>query len=65
MNQQMKKIGYNADKLPLGKLGQDTLKSGYEILKELEAVIDGKKKGDVYALTSAFYSKIPHNFGFK
>jgi poly [ADP-ribose] polymerase 2/3/4 len=65
MKQQMTEIGYDANKLPLGKLGKETLTQGYEILKEIEKVLDGKKKGDLYELSSNFYSKIPHNFGFQ
>jgi poly [ADP-ribose] polymerase len=65
MNQQMKEIGYDSNKMPLGKLGKETLKEGYEILKEIEAVLDGKKKGNLYDLSSKFYTKIPHDFGFK
>lgn len=65
MNQQMKEIGYDSNKMPLGKLGKETLKEGYEILKDIEAVLDGKKKGNLYDLSSKFYTKIPHDFGFK
>lgn len=65
MKQQMTEIGYDANKLPLGKLGKETLTQGYEILKEIEKVLDGTKKGDLYELSSNFYSKIPHNFGFQ
>lgn len=32
-------IGYNANKLPLGKLSKDTLKKGFEHLHELAALI--------------------------
>ena len=35
MNDQMKKIGYNVNKMPLGKLSKDNIKKGYNILKEL------------------------------
>ncbi|KAG2402938.1 Poly [ADP-ribose] polymerase [Vigna angularis] len=43
MNQQMMEIGYNANKLPLGKLSKSTILKGYEVLKRLANVID---KGD-------------------
>jgi len=65
MKEQMKEIGYDANKLPLGKLGKSTLEEGYKILKKIEKVIDGKDKGDFFELSSKFYSLIPHNFGFK
>jgi poly [ADP-ribose] polymerase len=64
MNSQMKEIGYNPDKMPLGKLGESTLKKGYEVLKKIEDVLNGKKKGDFYELSSEFYSHIPHCFGY-
>lgn len=38
-NSVLEEIGYNAEKLPLGKLGKSTLKSGFEQLKELSSLI--------------------------
>ena len=38
-NSVLEQIGYNADKLPLGKLGKPTLKKGFEHLKELASLI--------------------------
>lgn len=38
-NSVLESIGYNADKLPLGKLSQATLKQGFEHLQELAALI--------------------------
>lgn len=35
MNRQMKQIGYNVNKMPLGKLSKDNIKKGYNILKKL------------------------------
>jgi poly [ADP-ribose] polymerase len=65
MNKQMKEIGYNASKLPLGKLGRDTLQKGYAVLAEIEDVLEKRHKYDLYVLSSNFYSHIPHSFGFK
>jgi poly [ADP-ribose] polymerase len=64
METQMKEIGFNTDKQPLGRLGAGTLKKGYEILKEIEQVLNKKKKGDLSQLSSDFYTHIPHCFGF-
>lgn len=36
-------IGYNADKLPLGKLSKNTLKKGFEYLQELASLIKHPK----------------------
>lgn len=67
MNTQMKEIGYDSAKMPLGKLGKQTLNEGFEILKEIE--VELKKKSPNHSvlsyLSSQFYTKIPHNFGFQ
>ncbi|PQQ01185.1 hypothetical protein Pyn_28717 [Prunus yedoensis var. nudiflora] len=39
MKQHMMEIGYNADKLPLGKLSKTTISKGYNILKRIADVI--------------------------
>lgn len=38
-NSVLENIGYNQDKLPLGKLGKSTIKKGFEHLKELSSLI--------------------------
>jgi poly [ADP-ribose] polymerase 2/3/4 len=38
-NSVLEQIGYNANKLPLGKLGKSTLKKGFEHLQELASLI--------------------------
>jgi poly [ADP-ribose] polymerase len=65
MNQQMKEIGYDANKMPLGKLSQQMIKDGYEVLRDIEQVLKGSKKCDLYELSSRFYTIIPHNFGYQ
>jgi len=65
MQQQMVEIGYDAKKMPLGKLSKDTIKKGYEVLKQISDVLDGKTKGDLMDLSSKFFTVIPHDFGFK
>jgi len=42
-NSVLENIGYNQDKLPLGKLGKATLKKGFEHLKELASLIKHPK----------------------
>uniref|UniRef100_I1QKK2 Poly [ADP-ribose] polymerase n=1 Tax=Oryza glaberrima TaxID=4538 RepID=I1QKK2_ORYGL len=62
MKQQMVEIGYNADKLPLGKLSKSTiLKKGFPMF------ISGADtdRTQLEQLTGEFYSVIPHDFGFK
>lgn len=66
MNKQMKQIGYNVNKMPLGKLSKDNIKRGYELLKKLQDEIAHKKRQDIMEdLTNQFYSYIPHDVGFK
>ncbi|KAG0607487.1 hypothetical protein M758_8G032700 [Ceratodon purpureus] len=71
MNQMMMEIGYDARKMPLGKLSKSTIKKGYEVLKRLAEVLDdksassSKKKDQLKQLSSEFYTVIPHDFGFK
>ena len=43
MNNTMKQIGYDAKKMPLGKLGDSTIKQAYSVLNELmKAIKNGK-----------------------
>ncbi|KAH6655132.1 poly polymerase catalytic domain-containing protein [Truncatella angustata] len=72
-NSVLEEIGYNADKLPLGKLGKATLKKGFEELKELASLIKhpslarNKYSRDrdevIEEWTNKYYSTIPHAFG--
>lgn len=67
MNTQMKEIGYDSNKLPLGKLAKETLKEGYNILKQIEQELSSKSpnNNNLLLYSSQFYSKIPHNFGYQ
>uniref|UniRef100_A0A803M9J2 Poly [ADP-ribose] polymerase n=1 Tax=Chenopodium quinoa TaxID=63459 RepID=A0A803M9J2_CHEQI len=65
MRQQMMEIGYNAEKLPLGKLSKSTILKGYDVLKRLSEVIGQSNKKLVEQLSGEFYTVIPHDFGFK
>ncbi|KAI4216780.1 MAG: hypothetical protein LQ351_000729 [Letrouitia transgressa] len=66
-------IGYNANKLPLGKLSKDTLKKGFEHLHELAALIkhpalaqnkyQTSQKEAIEDFSNKYYSTIPHEFG--
>ena len=65
---QIKEIGYDVKKMPLGKLAPTNIKMGYNILKALLKEIDSKNKdwkNKVETMGSKFYSFIPHNVGFK
>ncbi|XP_009793726.1 poly [ADP-ribose] polymerase 2 [Nicotiana tabacum] len=65
MRQQMMEIGYNANKLPLGKLSKTTILKGYDVLKRISDVIGQSNRKLLEDLTSEFYTVIPHDFGFK
>ncbi|XP_073144779.1 poly [ADP-ribose] polymerase 2 isoform X2 [Henckelia pumila] len=65
MKQQMMEIGYNAEKLPLGKLSKSTILKGYDVLKRIADVIGRADRKTLEQLSGEFYSVIPHDFGFK
>ncbi|MCL7026676.1 hypothetical protein MKW94_012552 [Papaver nudicaule] len=66
MKQQMVEIGYNAEKLPLGKLSKSTISKGFNVLKSIsEAMTANPDRKTLEELTGAFYTVIPHDFGFK
>ncbi|KAI3316532.1 PARP-domain-containing protein [Xylariaceae sp. AK1471] len=72
-NSVLEEIGYNKDKLPLGKLGKSTLQKGFEELKELSSLIKhpslaqnkyGRDRDEVIEeWTNKYYSTVPHVFG--
>lgn len=66
MAAQMKEIGYDAKKMPLGKLAKTSILKGYEVLKALMEELKGAAQRDIIQdLSSEFYSAIPHDFGFR
>ncbi|XP_030543276.1 poly [ADP-ribose] polymerase 2 isoform X2 [Rhodamnia argentea] len=65
MKQQMMEIGYNAEKLPLGKLSKSTILKGYDVLKRIADLIGQSDRKKLEQLSSEFYTVIPHDFGFK
>ncbi|XP_057484410.1 poly [ADP-ribose] polymerase 2 isoform X1 [Actinidia eriantha] len=65
MKQQMMEIGYNAEKLPLGKLSKSTILKGYDVLKRIADVIGQSNRTKLEQLSGEFYTVIPHDFGFK
>lgn len=51
--------------MPLGKLGDTTIKQAYAILNKLSEAIKKKQTGEFKTLSSDFYTLIPHDFGFQ
>lgn len=72
-NAVLEEIGYNKDKLPLGKLSKATLKTGFEQLRELASLVkhpslaknkyNRDRKEVIEEWTNKYYSTIPHVFG--
>ncbi|KAK5940734.1 hypothetical protein PMZ80_007151 [Knufia obscura] len=72
-NAVLEEIGYNKDKLPLGKLSKTTLKAGFEQLRELASLVkhpslaknkyNRDRKEVIEEWTNKYYSTIPHVFG--
>ncbi|KAL3531481.1 hypothetical protein ACH5RR_010803 [Cinchona calisaya] len=65
MKQQMIEIGYNAEKLPLGKLSKSTILKGYDVLKRISDVIGQSDRKILEQLSGEFYTVIPHDFGYR
>jgi len=65
MEQEMAEIGYNAKKMPLGKLTKDHIKKSFDVLKKLDDELNKEtpKPSVLSDLTSEFYTIIPHDFG--
>ena len=70
MQKRVSSLGFDAEKLPLGKLSQTHIKKGYAILKKIEKILlspdeaDSNTTRELYMdLSSEFYTLIPHSFG--
>ncbi|KAI5287388.1 hypothetical protein KEM54_006025 [Ascosphaera aggregata] len=61
----MAMISYDANKLPLGKLSQRTVKNGFLILKSLANCLAEQTatSPDIVNLSNQYFSVIPHSFG--
>ncbi len=59
----LKTYDIDVKKMPLGKLSKSQIAKGFEILEELEAVMENKKSGSYADISSKFYTAIPHDFG--
>jgi poly [ADP-ribose] polymerase 2/3/4 len=72
-NHSLEDIGYNKDRLPLGKLGKNTLKEGFKHLQELASLIKHPSLAQnkygmtqeqaIQDFTNRYYSTIPHISG--
>ncbi|CAH1797246.1 unnamed protein product [Owenia fusiformis] len=64
-NEAMKSYDIDVKKMPLGKLSKVQIAKGFECLEEIQKAIEKKKSvhSELVALTSKFYTLIPHDFG--
>lgn len=61
-------LNLDTKKCPLGQLSADSIIKGKDLLDEARKIIHARGKPDVSELnkiTSAYYSNIPHNFGYR
>ncbi|KAL9236341.1 hypothetical protein vseg_011024 [Gypsophila vaccaria] len=65
MTQQMKSIGYDAEKLPLQNLSKSTILKAYDVLTLIAEVIGESNRALLEELSGEFYTIIPHVFGDK
>ena len=50
-------------KMPLGKVSKSQIAKGFDILDEIEKALSAKATARLKALSSSFYTVIPHDFG--
>ena len=60
LNSVLESIGYNANKLPLGKLSKNTLKQGFEHLHELASLIQNRSLAQNKYQTSQYEVSLPY-----
>ncbi|TPX68181.1 hypothetical protein SpCBS45565_g03249 [Spizellomyces sp. 'palustris'] len=65
MTQSMVEIGYDAKKMPLGKLSKGNIEKGYAVLAKIsdELTKAGPDRDKLSDYSSQFYTIIPHEFG--
>ncbi|KAI6244160.1 Poly [ADP-ribose] polymerase [Aphelenchoides fujianensis] len=65
MVRQLQSLNFDPQKTPLGKITRAQIKSGYEILTQIERAMQEGRHHELADLTAAYYTKVPHNFGMK
>ena len=66
MNKALKKLRFDVDKYPLGKLTLEQIQKGYKILTEIQKyLLGGGKESVLIELNNQFYTNIPHNYGMQ
>jgi len=67
MEQSVIEMEYDTKKAPLGKITTEQIKAGYAALKDIsDSITAGKTSGkDIIQACNDFYTRIPHEFGFR
>lgn len=66
MGKTLRKLKFDVDKCPLGKLTSEQIQKGYKILTEIQnTLLNGGKQSHLIDLTNQFYTNIPQNFGMQ
>lgn len=67
MEQSVVEMEYDTKKAPLGKITTEQIRAGYLALKDISDCISaGKTSGpDITQACNDFYTRIPHDFGFR
>eukprot|EP00494_Astrolonche_serrata_P003067 UN03073 len=67
METQLKEIGYDARRLPLGKIKKSQITRGYKLLQQISDEMERNRPRDsvLTDLTDLFYTLIPHQVGFQ
>ena len=66
MNKTLKKLRFDVDKSPLGKLSLEQIQKGYKVLTEIQKILlNGGKESALVELNNQFYTNIPHNYGMQ
>merc|ERR550519_1011400 len=67
MEESVIEMEYDTKKAPLGKITTDQIRAGYKALKKVSDCINNNKTSgqDIIAACNDFYTRIPHEFGFK
>ena len=67
MHDAMREIGYDANKMPLGKLAQETLNEALKVLRQIDVELDKKNPSSalLLSLSSQFFTLVPHIFAYR
>eukprot|EP01107_Rhizomastix_libera_P007718 TRINITY_DN22736_c0_g1_i1.p1 TRINITY_DN22736_c0_g1~~TRINITY_DN22736_c0_g1_i1.p1 ORF type:complete len:932 (-),score=252.85 TRINITY_DN22736_c0_g1_i1:98-2872(-) len=65
MENQLKNMNIDVDKMPLGKISKRQIQNAYKVLNTISDAIQGKTASNAMLMdaTNEFYTLVPHNFG--